>query len=135
MRIYVKEGYFGVCSTPMLIQVLHNVVGTEALIIADSAQKQQINDLYEGMHNREGEWLSGVNIRKVSKKRGDKLNYVARGLQILQGYTFIIDPDSPNIRKAICNYRWHDKRANVPDHDWSDLMDSLRYAALELIEY
>jgi hypothetical protein len=119
----------------MLIQILHNVVGTEELIIADSAQKQQINDLYDGMHNREGEWLSGVNIRKVRKKRGDKLNWVARRISILQGYTIVISPCSPNIKKAICNYVWHDKRANVPDHNWSDLMDSMGYGAMELIEY
>ena len=135
MKIYVKECYFNTCSTPMLMQVLHNVVGVDQLIIADSAQKQQINDLYGGMHNENGEWLGGVNIRKVRKKKGDKQNYVARGISILQGYTFVIDPASKNIKKSISNYCWHDKRADVPNHNWSDLMDSIRYGALELIEY
>ena len=51
----------------------------------------------------------------------------------IQGYTIIIDKDSPNVKKALSNYSWHDKKSGVPNHNWSDLMDSMRYAVSELL--
>jgi phage terminase large subunit len=136
MKIYVKECYFrNNTSTAQLMEVLHDVVGTNDLIIADSAERRLIQDFYNGMHSTSGEWLSSVNIRKVRKSKGVKDNFVARRIKTIQGYTIVVAPDSPNVKKALNNYVWHDKRANIPKHDWSDLMDSMGYAAMELIEY
>lgn len=122
MRIYVKELYFkNNTGSDALAQILMSIVGRSDLIIADAAQKRLINDLYH----------KGLNIRRCSKGGGS----VQRGIKTIQGYTIIVDPNSPNIKKSLNNYCWHDSRSGVPKHDWSDLMDSIRYAALDLIRY
>jgi phage terminase large subunit len=135
-RIYIKEIYFkNNTSVGQLMKILHDRVGTIDLIIADAAERRLINDYYNGMYGPDGEWLSGVNIRKVRKSKGIKLNFVARRLKTLQGYTLVITPESTNVIKAVKNYAWHDSRSGVPKHEWSDLCDSFGYAAIDLIEY
>jgi hypothetical protein len=37
------------------------------------------------------------------------------------------------LQKALNNYRWHDKKSDIPNHDWSDLCDSFRYAVIDVI--
>ena len=136
MKIYIDEIYFkNHTSTSQLMKVIHELIGTVELIIADSAQKRLINDFYQGMYDVDGEWRSGVNIRKVRKSKGVKLNFVARRIKTVQSYTLVITPRSKNVIKAVKNYVWHDSRAGVPKHDWSDLCDSFGYAAIDLIEY
>ncbi len=122
MKIYIKELYFkNNTGSSTLQEILLNIVGRKDLIIGDAAQKRLINDLYYG----------GLNIKRCKKGGGS----VQRGIKTIQGYTLIIDPASVNIRKALNNYVWHDSRAGVPKHDWSDIPDSFRYAAMELISY
>ena len=119
-KIYIKEEYFkNQTSTDALTKVVKERTGNTSLIIGDAAQKRLINDLYH----------SGLNIRRCTKGGGS----VERGIKMIQGYTLIVDLDSRNLKKALRNYVWHDKRAGVPKHDWSDLCDSFRYAAMELI--
>lgn len=136
MKIYVKEIHFkNNVGTPRLMMYLHELIGVSDLIIGDSAQKRLINDLYHGMYGSDGEWYQGLNIKKVRKSKGIKNNFVGRGIKTLQGYTFIIDGESYNMIKAFNNYCWSDRKGGVPHHDWSDLMDAIRYGALEQIEY
>lgn len=121
-RIYVKEEYFkNNTGSDTLFDVLLNICGHRNLIIGDAAQKRLINDL----------WHKGLNIRRCKKGGGS----VERGIKTIQGYTIVVDPSSNNVKKALSNYVWHDKRSGVPKHDWSDLCDSFRYAAMELIDY
>ena len=121
-RVYVKELYFqNNTGSEQLAEVLIDRVGYGDLIIADAAQKRLINDLY----------YKGLNIRRCKKGGGS----VQRGIKTLQGYTIIVTPDSINVQKALNNYVWHDSRSGVPRHEWSDLCDSFRYGAMELIEY
>jgi phage terminase large subunit len=135
-RIYIDEIYFkNNTSTGQLIKIIHDRIGTVDLIIADSAERRLINDFYNGMYGSDGEWYAGVNIRKVRKSKGIKLNFVARRLKTLQSYTLVVTPNSKNVQKALKNYVWHDSRAGVPKHDWSDLCDSFGYAAIDQIEY
>lgn len=117
-KIYVKEGYFkGNTGTNQLTNILLDRVGTADLIIGDAAQKRLISDL----------WEAGLNIRRSLDKKP------VRDIKRIQGYTIIVDKDSPNVRKALSNYVWHDKKSGVPNHNWSDLMDSMRYAVSELL--
>lgn len=135
MTIYIKEIYFSNnTSTAKLMRIIHERIGTVGLIIADSAQRRQIKDYYHGMHGDDGKFYSGVNIRKVRKSKGVKMNFKQRKIKRLQGFKLVITPDSPNVIKAVKNYRWHDSRAGVPNHDWSDLCDSWGYAAIDYID-
>ena len=136
MKIYIKEIHFkNNTGTPRLMEYIHEKIGIHDLIIADSAQKRLISDFYNGMYGSDGEWYEGVNIRKVRKSKGIKQNFVGRGIKTIQGYTLIIDPDSPNLIKALKNYSWSDRKGGVPNHNWSDLPDAFRYGVLEQIEY
>ena len=122
MKIYLKQLYFkNNTGTKDLIKIIKDITGGSNMIIADAAQKRLINDMYH----------EGLNIRRCKKGGGS----VERGIKTIQGYTLIVDPESKDIKKALNNYVWHDKRAGVPKHDWSDLCDSFRYAAIELILY
>lgn len=135
MRIHLHEAHFkNNTGTAQLMQYIHEKVGTTDLIIADSAQRRLIKDLYHGMHGPDGQFYSGVNIRKVRKSKGQKLNFVARGIKTLQSYELVVTLESKNIQKALKNYCWHNSRAGVPNHDYSDLCDAFRYGAMDMIE-
>ena len=130
MRIYVKEVYFkNNTGTAQLMEILHRRVGHTDLIIGDSAERRIIKDFQRGMNGPNGDWLGGVNIRPSKKKT------VQIGIKTIQGYTIVVDPLSTNVMKALRNYVWHDKRSETPRHDWSDLLDAMRYAVLRLIFY
>ena len=135
MKIYLHEVHFqNNTGTSQLMQIIHDKVGTTDLIIADAAQRRLIKDLYHGMHGPDGDFYSGVNIRKVRKSKGHKLNFVARRIKTVQSYTLIVTESSRNLQKALKNYCWHNSRAGVPNHDWSDLCDAFGYGAIDMIE-
>ena len=114
--IYIKEGYFkGNTGTNALASILLDRVGRTDLIIGDCAEKRLISDL----------WEAGLNIRRSLDKKP------LRDIKRIQGYTIVVAPDSPNVKKALNNYSWHDKKSGSPNHNWSDLMDGMRYAVSE----
>jgi len=119
-EIYIKEEYFkNNTSFEALTKILYDRCGYDNLIIADAAERRMIIDLYD----------IGFNIEKC--KKGDKS--VQRGIKLIQGYTLCIDSNSINLQKALNNYVWHDKKSGVPNHDWSDLCDSFRYAVVDIL--
>lgn len=121
-KIYLEECYFqNGTGTDALFNILDSIVGKKDLIIGDAASKRLIFDLYD----------KGLNILACTKGGGS----VGRGIKTIQGYTLVVTPDSNNLKKALNNYHWHDKRSETPNHEWSDLCDSFRYAAMELIEF
>lgn len=123
-RIYVKEMlYKNGLGTDDLAGQLINICGHSELIIADSAHKRLINDLYE----------RGLNIMKCKKSSTAKSGFVLRMIKTLQGYTIIVDNDSPNVAKSLNNYVWKDSRAGIPDRTYKHIPDSFGYAAMELI--
>ncbi len=133
-KMYIKEIFFkNNNSTPYLMEVLANKVGHSDLIIADAAERRLIRDLEDGVHGEGGSFIPGVNIRKCVKSKSGKDNFVKWSIKKCQGFTLIVDPSSTNLKHALNNYVWNDKRAGVPKHDWSDLCDSFRYAAIELL--
>ncbi len=116
--IYIKEGYFkGNTGTNALTNILKDRVGTVDLIIGDCAEKRLISDLWEG----------GLNIRRSLDKKP------LRDIKRIQGYTIVVAPDSPNVKKALNNYSWSDKKSGSPNHNWSDLCDAMRYGVSELL--
>lgn len=121
-RIFVKqELYKNELGSDQLADILIDICGHTNMIIADAADKRLINDL----------WHKGLNIRRCKKGAGS----VNRGIKTIQGYKIIVCGDSPIVVKSLNNYVWHDKRSGVPRHEWSHLLDALRYSAMELIEY
>jgi len=118
-KIYLKEEYFkNNTSFEGLKNVLIDRCGYNDLIVADSAERRMIIDLRN----------EGLNIKKAKKGKGS----VAMRIKIIQSYTLIADPNSKNLQKALNNYSWHDSKADVPNHDWSDLCDSFGYAVTDL---
>lgn len=118
-KIYIREKYFqSDTSYEGLRTILENRVGYRSLIVADCAERRMIQDYYN----------EGFNIVKSKKKVP-----VKDQIRVLQDYEIICCPNSLNLQTALGKYRWHDKKSGVPNHDWSDLMDSWRYAAFWVI--
>lgn len=112
-RIYVKEVLFEneLGSTELQAKLLDRI-GSYDLTIVDSNDARIRKDLRN----------AGLNIQPARAKDPK------RDIKAIQGYTIIVAPDSPNVEKALNNYHWHDKKSQTPHHDWSDLMDAMRYA-------
>lgn len=118
-RIFLKEEYFkGDTSYETLRDILIKIAGKTESIVGDCAERRMIIDLKN----------AGLNITK-----SDKTMPVEDQIKMLLDYEFFIDPESKNLIKAFNNYKWHDKKAGVPNHSWSDLMDAWRYKAYDLI--
>ena len=112
-KLYVEELiYENGLSTDQLVAKIKSIVNKNKLIIADSAGKREIKDLYK----------EGLNIRAVSKKAGS----VVSGIKRLLNYEIIVTKNSLNVIKELNNYIWADKAGEVPsgaDHS----IDPLRY--------
>lgn len=119
--IYIHEELFkSNQSTDALVKAVNErVIGT-TLIVGDSAGRRSIQDL----------WEAGLNIDPCYKGPDS----VKNGIKTIQGYTLIVSPTSENLIKALRNYVWNDKKSGVPNHAWSDLCDSFRYAAIRIIK-
>lgn len=118
-RIYIEEIYHkSDTSFDALRDILVDRVGFHDRIVADAAERRMIHDLYD----------FGLNIEKCYKP--EKHMQIKR----LQGYTLVVCGKSLNLRKGLRNYVWHDKKAGVPKHDYSDINDSWRYAAIDQIK-
>ena len=121
MKIYVKENFFqNNLSTGQLEEMLETFVGKSDIIIADSSAKRSIRDL----------WDKGFEIERCRKGPDS----VKNGIKTIKSYTIVASPCSKNVHKALNNYKWTSKKGEIPDHDWSDLMDAMRYAVIYLLE-
>ena len=96
----------------------------KSVIIGDSEDPRTINELR----------LLGLRgIRGAKKGKGSVLG----GIQKLQDYEIIVSPACPHTIEALSNYAWKKDKVtgellNEPEHDFSHLMDALRYATEEL---
>jgi len=100
-------------------QIADTILNTNnALTIADSAEPKSIDEIRS----------YGVNIIGSQKGKGS----VLQGIQYVQDQQISVTKRSLNVIKAYRNYLWEtDKEGeiiNVPDHLFSDAMDSVRYA-------
>ena len=118
--IYLKQEYHkNNTSFDTLTRILIDRCGFDKLIIADCAERRMIND------------LSDIGLNIIGCKKG--ADSVLHGIKTIQGYRIIVDKESINIHVALNNYVWKDKKSGVPNHDYSDLMDSFRYATMYLL--
>jgi phage terminase large subunit len=89
-----------------------------ALVIADSAEPKSIAEM--------GEY--GINIIGAQKGPGSR----NQGIQYVQDQRVSVTKRSVNVIKSYRNYMWKTDRdgkiLDIPDHDYSDEMDAVRYA-------
>lgn len=118
-KIYLDEKYFSKGDgLEQLSEALHNICGKDELIVADNQAKTLIYSLQE----------KGLNIVSCRDKK------VNHRIKRIQGFQIVVTKDSHNLKKALNNYAWHDKRSETPNHDWSDLCDAFGYGAMEFID-
>lgn len=89
----------------------------KVLVIADSAEPKSIDEIRK----------FGIKIIGAIKGPGS----VTRGIDFVQSQKISMTKRSVNLIKSYRNYLWKvdklGKNLNVPDHNWSDLMDAVRY--------
>ena len=92
------------------------------IIKCDAAEPKSIEELRK----------AGINA-KAAAKGPDSVKF---GIQKLQNFKIIYSPDCVNFEHEIKNYCWakdrQGKQTDSPDHEYSHLMDALRYAIVDL---
>lgn len=133
MTAYIDEVHYQSNSgSARLMQYVHDKIGTEDLIVGDTNERRLIHDMEDGMYSPDGDWLSGVNIIPVQKRRMNGMNFVKYRISLTKSFTLVFTPNSKNCISSARKYVWHDKRANVPKHDFSHLPNAWEYAIVEL---
>ncbi len=100
----------------------------KAMVVADSSEPKSIDEI-RGF---------GVNIMGVEKKRGEtKSNtFVKWSIGVVQNERISITSRSTNVLKDYRNYCWETDKdghsMNVPAHEFSHGMDSVRYALVSI---
>ena len=93
---------------------------TPGMIYADAAEPRSINELHR------------YGLRVVGAKKG--AGSVLDGIKLLQAKHMIVTRRSANVIKALENYKWMvDDAGNSipkPNHNYSDILDALRYLAI-----
>lgn len=106
-------------SNKAIADLLLNLTSPQMLVIADSAEPKSIDE------------LQGFGINILGAEKGP--DSVRNGIQLVQAERISVTSRSRNLWKAYNNYLWKTDRLgklispNVPDHEWSDCMDALRY--------
>lgn len=119
MIIYCDELlYQNGLGTNELGQKVKELIVPNALVLADSASRRTIQDLYD----------MGINILRCSKS-GKKVDWI----KMMNDYKFIITTRSKNTARALNNYAWKNKGAELPDHEFSHIPDAIEYAFKELV--
>ena len=94
------------------------------LVVADSAEPKSIAEIK----------LKGINI--IGAEKG--ADSVRNGIALVQDQRISMTKRSVNVIKAYRNYLWDTDKAgtilNVPNHEFSDAMDALRYALVQLVK-
>lgn len=118
-QIYIAREGYGRVPLRQLPAIIRDVVDTDAdEIVCDSSQPGTIDHL-----NSEG-------FNCIAAKKGP--GSVKAGINWLQGYQIIIDPDCENTREEARLYSWQvdritKKRLNVPVDAHNHCWDALRY--------
>jgi len=110
-KLYVKEHiYQNGIKTHQLAPMVLSKVGKK-LIIADSAEPRLIEDLKH----------LGVNIQPVKK------GTIESGVNRMQDFEIIVEPNSHNIARELNNYAYKDKGSQLYIDDWNHAIDGIRY--------
>lgn len=98
--------------------------GGEALVVADSAEPKSIDEIK----------THGVNIVGAEKGKDS----VCNGIQFVQDQKISVTKQSINVIKEYRNYLWETdkdgKILNVPEHQFSNSMDAIRYGIASMIK-
>ena len=124
MNIYVFDEWYRTGVTNKIIaEVIKEKGYGGQRIICDSAEPKSIAELQD----------EGIKA-EPSRKGKDSVNH---GIQLLQNYTFIINPKCIEFQKEISNYCWakdkDGKPTDKPDHEFSHGMDSIRYGVTKAL--
>ena len=105
-------------SNRKIADYINNSAFPNALIIADSAEPKSIAEMQE----------YGLHIIGAQKGPGS----VNQGIQFVQDQRISVTSRSTNVIKSYRNYMWRTdkdgKILTIPDHNYSDAMDAIRYA-------
>lgn len=123
-KIYVFDEFYRRGVTNARIAALIDSMGYgHEKIVCDSASPKCIQELQD------------LGIKAEPSRKGR--DSVLHGIQLLQNYTWIIDPKCENFYQEISNYAWEKdkfgKPTDKPEHEWSHLMDSSRYALAKVL--
>ena len=118
-NIYVlKELYVTGVTNQIIAKQIKSLGVTGEVVYCDAAEPKSIEELRK----------AGINARPAVKGPDS----VLFGIQQLQNFKIIYDPSCANFDIEIQNYCWtkdrQGKTTDKPDHEFSHLMDALRYA-------
>ena len=117
-EVYLRELlYESNITNSELIERLPELVAREGLIIADCAEPDRIEEIYQANYDVHPCYKGGDSVR--------------RGIDIVKSKTVWYHPDSENIRKEHNRYKWReDSKGNGLDEPvkiWDHAMDAIRY--------
>lgn len=119
-RIYLKEEmYSNKQSSEILLSRIKSIIEDEDdLIIADSAEPRLIDDL-----------RNDVNIIPTIKWK------VKERIKKVQSYEIIVTPESINLITELENYKWSDKKSELPEDKFNHLLDAVGYAVTGMSDF
>lgn len=119
--IYIThERYSKRCPNRDIPELIEGVPDVDSQqIVGDSSRPETIEELC----------FKGFNVVGSTKGAGS----VKHGIEFIQGYQVVIDPDCVHMLDAAKGYKWivdpkTDKVTDKPHHDESDCWDAVRYA-------
>ncbi len=125
MKIYVFDEWYqcGVTNKIIARQIKDMGYGGE-VVVCDSAEPKSIAELQD----------EGIKA-EPSRKGKDSVNH---GIQLIQNYEIIVHGNCTEFQKEISNYCWKKdaktgKPTDVPDHEFSHGMDSMRYGVSKIL--
>ncbi|OQA94563.1 MAG: Phage terminase large subunit [Bacteroidetes bacterium ADurb.Bin217] len=112
MKIYLHEEiYQNGQSTKELYELIKSRITNNGLIVADSSGARHILDLKN----------YGLNIESVHKLR------VLEYIKLLMNYQLVVTETSTNLIKELNNWRWIDKKGQIPLDGSNHLIDATHY--------
>jgi phage terminase large subunit len=117
--IFVKELLYQPRLTTSEIIELDGALAGTGLIIADSADPRLIFEIKKG----------GINIKPAFKPPGS----IKAGIAMIQDYTMIVDPDSPNFVIELNNYVWLERKSGTPIDKYNHCIDPTRYIVFAVL--
>lgn len=123
--IYIAlEWYCTAVTNVQIFKAIKELGIKREAIYCDSAEPKSIEELKK----------LGLNALPAAKG-ADSVRF---GIQKIQGYRIVINPDCAQFYHEILNYTWAKDRNGIfldrPDHEFSHGMDAMRYGINELIE-
>lgn len=117
MKIYLKEEVYqhNLDDVPTYLKL--KGIDRNDLIVADTSEERTTSLIRK----------AGFNIVEAQKEM------IVDDIREMKTYTIIVDPDSPNLKRELNNYKWNDKRASIPIDDYNDGLDASRYGFRRLV--